>query len=262
MGDSPWVWWRLRTLVTGMEPCRESSRRASRLRVGTRMRRRPPRCGWSGPCGRSWGSEHDTVKRVAEQLGYGVESVRLWVHQADIDDGHEPGMSTAEAARVRELEQEVRELCRANEILKRAASFFGAEQLLYRPGPLALGEGAPARGADSAVGVVVGGQLPRLRGAQAVEGRPPGRRGYRSRPVARLMRAAGIEGVRRTKRVRTTRADPVAARHPDLAGRRFQADAPNQLWVTDLTYVPTWAGICSGSPATDRGGDGGAPRRQ
>jgi putative transposase len=53
--------------------------------------------------------------------------------------------------------------------------------------------------------------------------------------VARLMRAAGIEGVRRTKQVRTTRADPVAARHPDLVGRQFTAAAPNQLWVTDLT---------------------------
>ena len=73
------------------------------------------------------GSEHGTVKRVADQLGYGVESVRLWVRQADIDEGHQPGVSTAEAARVRELEQEVRELRRANEILKRAASFFGAE---------------------------------------------------------------------------------------------------------------------------------------
>jgi transposase len=49
------------------------------------------------------------------------------VRQADSDDGHEPGVSTGEAARVRELEQEVRELRRANEILKRAASFFGAE---------------------------------------------------------------------------------------------------------------------------------------
>ncbi len=73
------------------------------------------------------GTEHGTVQRVATQLGYGVESVRTWVRQADIDDGVAPGVSTTEAARVRELEQEVRELRRANEILKRAASFFGAE---------------------------------------------------------------------------------------------------------------------------------------
>ncbi len=61
--------------------------------------------------------------------------------------------------------------------------------------------------------------------------------------VARLMRAEGIEGVRRTKRVRTTRPDPAAARHPDLVKRDFTATAPNQLWVTDLTFVPTFAGI-------------------
>jgi putative transposase len=61
--------------------------------------------------------------------------------------------------------------------------------------------------------------------------------------VARLMRAAGIEGVRRGKRVRTTKADPAAARHPDLVKRKFTASAPNRLWVTDLTFVPTWAGV-------------------
>ncbi len=61
--------------------------------------------------------------------------------------------------------------------------------------------------------------------------------------VARLMRAAGIEGVCRGKRVRTTKADPGAGRHPDLVKRNFTATAPNQLWVTDLTYVPTWAGV-------------------
>jgi putative transposase len=43
--------------------------------------------------------------------------------------------------------------------------------------------------------------------------------------------------------VRTTRADPVAARHPDLVERRFRAEEPTQLWVTDLTFVPTWAGV-------------------
>ncbi|TWH27064.1 transposase InsO family protein [Isoptericola variabilis J7] len=57
------------------------------------------------------------------------------------------------------------------------------------------------------------------------------------------MRAEGIEGVVRTKRVRTTRRDERAARHPDLVKRDFTATGPNQLWVTDLTFVPTFAGI-------------------
>lgn len=73
------------------------------------------------------GTKNGTVKRVADQLGYGPESVRTWVRQADIDDGQAPGVSTDEARRLIELEQENRELRRANEILKRAASFFGAE---------------------------------------------------------------------------------------------------------------------------------------
>ena len=73
------------------------------------------------------GTEQGTVSRVARQLGYGIESVRSWVRQADIDDGHAPGVSSGESQRIRDLEQENRELKRANEILKRAASFFGAE---------------------------------------------------------------------------------------------------------------------------------------
>ncbi len=63
------------------------------------------------------GTHHATVQRVATQLGYGVESVRMWVRQADIDEGRQPGVSTAEAARVKVLEQENRELRRTNEVL-------------------------------------------------------------------------------------------------------------------------------------------------
>ena len=73
------------------------------------------------------GMTHGAVRRVAEQLGYGIESVRAWVKQADVDDGVRPGVTSSESARVKDLEQEVRELRRANEILKRAAVFFGAE---------------------------------------------------------------------------------------------------------------------------------------
>lgn len=61
--------------------------------------------------------------------------------------------------------------------------------------------------------------------------------------TGRLTRAAGIEGATRTKRVKTTRPDPASARHPDLVKREFTGTAPNRLWVTDLTFVPTWAGV-------------------
>ena len=60
--------------------------------------------------------------------------------------------------------------------------------------------------------------------------------------LARPMRSAGIEGVPRTTRIRTTRPEASMPRHPDLVGRDVTATAPNQLWVTDLTFVPTWAG--------------------
>jgi putative transposase len=62
--------------------------------------------------------------------------------------------------------------------------------------------------------------------------------------VARLMRELDIHGVsRRRKPVFTTRADPDAVRAPDLVNRNFTADRPDALWVTDLTYVPTRAGM-------------------
>ena len=72
--------------------------------------------------------------------------------------------------------------------------------------------------------------------------------------VARLMRYQGIQGVRRGTTVRTTRPDDKAGRHPELVDRKFTADRPNALWVTDLTYVPTWSGVgragcgCIGKP--------------
>ncbi|TWD16716.1 transposase [Marihabitans asiaticum] len=77
------------------------------------------------------GTTHGRVQRVADQIGCGVESLRVWVKQADVDEGVEPGLSTAAAERVKELEQENRELRRANDLLKRSAAFFAAE--LDRP---------------------------------------------------------------------------------------------------------------------------------
>ena len=53
---------------------------------------------------------HGMVQRVAAKLGSGIESVRSWVGQTDSDDGHTPSVSTAEAKRIAELEQENRKL--------------------------------------------------------------------------------------------------------------------------------------------------------
>ncbi len=61
--------------------------------------------------------------------------------------------------------------------------------------------------------------------------------------VERLMRAAGIVGVSRHKAARTTFRDERARPACDLVDRNFYADEPDQLWVADITYVPTWAGF-------------------
>lgn len=73
------------------------------------------------------GTTAGTVTRVARQLGYGVESVRKWVAQAETDAGTRAGLTSAESQELKRLRQENRELRRANEILVRAATFFGAE---------------------------------------------------------------------------------------------------------------------------------------
>lgn len=75
------------------------------------------------------GTEHGTIKRVAVQLGIGVESLRGWVKQAEIDEGVAPGTSSEEAARIKALEQEVRELRRANVILRKASAYFAQAEL-------------------------------------------------------------------------------------------------------------------------------------
>src|SRR3954451_2400735 len=62
------------------------------------------------------GERHGAVQRVARQLGFGVETVRKWVHQADVDAGARAGTTTEDNAKIRRLEQEVRELRRANEM--------------------------------------------------------------------------------------------------------------------------------------------------
>jgi transposase len=77
-------------------------------------------------------TEWAAICSVAQKLGIGTaETLRKWVRQAEVDAGQRPGTSTVESAELRRLRAEVRELKRANEILRAASIFFAAE--LDRP---------------------------------------------------------------------------------------------------------------------------------
>ena len=73
------------------------------------------------------GSARGTLARVREQLGINPETLRNWVEKAEIDSGQRPGTTSDDRKRIAELEREVRELRRANEILKAASAYFARE---------------------------------------------------------------------------------------------------------------------------------------
>jgi len=72
-------------------------------------------------------SQWKAIESISAKLGVNHETLRIWVRRAETDSGKRPGLTTDERARLRDLEREVKELRRANEILKSAAAFFGAE---------------------------------------------------------------------------------------------------------------------------------------
>ena len=72
------------------------------------------------------GERHGVVLRIARQLGIGVETLRHWVNQAEIDGGLRPGMTSSESEALKAAHKEIRELKGANEILIAAATFFEA----------------------------------------------------------------------------------------------------------------------------------------
>src|SRR3954471_7956954 len=72
-------------------------------------------------------SEWAAIQSIAGKLGMTSETLRLWVRRDEVDQGRRPGVTSAEGERIRDLEREVRELRRANEILKAASAFFARE---------------------------------------------------------------------------------------------------------------------------------------
>ena len=84
-------------------------------------------------------SEHEhssrwaAIQSIATKIGCTPETLRSWVNKMEADSGAKPGVTTDQAKRMKELEREVRELKRANEILKKAAAFFAQAELDRKP---------------------------------------------------------------------------------------------------------------------------------
>src|SRR5215211_9243854 len=72
-------------------------------------------------------SQWTAIISIASKFGMTCETLRRWVRRVEVDVGQRSGVTTTEAARIKELEREVKELRRANEILKSASAFFAAE---------------------------------------------------------------------------------------------------------------------------------------
>ena len=82
---------------------------------------------WAVEARRDPATRTGAISRIAGQLGIHPEALRNYVRQAEVDAGDRPGVTSADAERIKELEREVRESRRANTILRQAATFYGAE---------------------------------------------------------------------------------------------------------------------------------------
>lgn len=76
-----------------------------------------------------YGSQWEAMRSMAAKIGCSGETLRKWFRQAERDQGLRPGLSSEERERLEQLEREVRELRRANEILRKAAAFFAQAEL-------------------------------------------------------------------------------------------------------------------------------------
>ncbi|WKV16052.1 IS3 family transposase [Janibacter limosus] len=227
------------------------------------------------------------VKRIAPKVGVVPDTLRGWVRRAEIDEGRRPGTTSTDAASIKALQAEVRELKRANEILLAAfvflragarpatavvSAFIDAHHKRFGVVPICrvlTEHGCPiapstyyaarARGLSARAmrDELVPDEVCRVHKASrgglygarkiyhqlcregvTVHGSPVARC-----TIERLMKTAGMQGVRRDRRVRTTIADDAAIRPADPVKRDFTATRPNELWVVDFTYVATFAGF-------------------
>ena len=83
--------------------------------------------------GGEYGSRWAAIRSIAEKIGCSPETLRKWLVRAEVDSGARAGLTSEERARTKELEREVRELRRANEILRKASAYFAQAELDRRP---------------------------------------------------------------------------------------------------------------------------------
>ncbi|WP_326793876.1 IS3 family transposase (plasmid) [Streptomyces sp. NBC_00841] len=226
-------------------------------------------------------TESAAIRSIGAKLDIGPESLRNWVRQAEVDAGARTGTTTEESAQLKALKKEVAELKRANEILKAAAKFLrgrarpathtlvafidehrdrfgGVEPICrtltehdcsihpstYYAHKKRLPSARALRDAELAPLIIkIYRDNYSVYGARKIwaELKRQGHQVARC-TVERLMRAEGLTGAVRGKKIVTTVADKEAERAPDRLGRQFVATAPNRVWVADFTYVATWSG--------------------
>jgi transposase len=83
--------------------------------------------------GPEYGSQWEAMRSIAGKIGCSAEALRKWVRRFEIDSGRRGGLTSDERAQMKELEREVRELRRANEILRKASAYFAQAELDRRP---------------------------------------------------------------------------------------------------------------------------------
>ncbi|MBU2755002.1 IS3 family transposase [Acidithiobacillus sp. CV18-3] len=221
------------------------------------------------------------VESIAPKIGCSAATLHEWVKRVEIDTGRRPGVTTAEAQRIKELEREAKELRRANEILRTASAFFApsgarpqaqvvtayidqhretygvepiCEVLQVAPSAyrrrVARRRNPELRSRREQRDTLLLPEITRVWNAnQQVYGvvkvwKQLQREGIQVArcTVERLMRRLGLQNVVRGKAVRTTVSNPLTPYPLDRVKRQFTAERANQLWVSDFTYVSTWQG--------------------
>ncbi|RWD50751.1 IS3 family transposase [Mesorhizobium sp.] len=222
------------------------------------------------------------VSSIAAKIGCTAQTLHEWVKKAERDSGVRAGVPTDVATKLKALERENRELRQANEILRKASAYFcpGEARPPVQAMIASIDDNRQAHGVEPICKVLP--IAPSTYHDHVAKRIDPSRLSARAKrdealkdevrrvfeanfrvygvrkvwrqlqregfdvarcTVARLMKAMGLEGIIRGKPVRTTVSDKAAPCPLDHVNRQFHAPAPNMLWVSDFTYVATWAGF-------------------